>query len=447
MKRKLLLFLGVCLLLFAVACSDSNSNDADTNSSNGDSNSSNGNSNEGSGESEDVEKVTAWAWDQVFNVTALETAGEYYDGDKEFELEVIENAQDDIIQKLNAGLASGTNSGLPNIVLIEDYRAQSFLQAYPDAFYELGDYFDVNDFADYKIATTSHEGKQYGVPFDSGVSGLYVRTDYLDEAGYTVEDLTDITWQEYIEIGKDIKEATGKDMITLDPNDLGQIRMMIQTVGSWYVEEDGSTPSIANNEALHEAFEVYKGMMDAEIVKPNSDWSQFVGAFNSGDVASIPTGNWITASVKPEESQSGDWAVVPIPRLSLDGAVNASNLGGSSWYVLNIDGKEQAADLLGNTFGANVELYEELVTEIGAIGTYIPATESDAYKAEDEFFGGQSIIADFSTWTDEIPGVNYGMHTYAIEDILVEGMQNYLNGKDLSEVLTDAQAQAESQLN
>src|SRR5690625_1374110 len=187
-------------------------------------------------------------------------------------------------------------------------------------------------------------------------------------------------------------------------------------------------------------------MMDADIVKLNSDWSQFVGAFNSGDVASIPTGNWITASVKPEESQSGDWAVVPIPRLSLDDSVNASNLGGSSWYVLNIDGKEQAADLLGNTFGANVELYEELVTEIGAIGTYVPATESDAYKEEDEFFGGQSIIADFSTWTDEIPGVNYGIHTYAIEDILVEGMQNYLNGKELSEVMNDAQAQAESQL-
>src|SRR5699024_12203560 len=112
-----------------------------------------------------------------------------------------------------------------------------------------------------------------------------------------VEDLTDITWQEYIEIGKDIKEATGKDMITLDPNDLGQIRMMIQTVGSWYVKEDGSTPDIADNEALHEAFEVYKGMMDADIVKLNSDWSQFVGAFKIGDVASVVSVNLITAIV------------------------------------------------------------------------------------------------------------------------------------------------------
>lgn len=430
MKKFLLLVLMLVSIFALAACSEEESNSEG----------------ETKGSEADVDTITAWAWDQLFNVTALETAGEFYNGDEEFELEVIENAQDDIIQKLNTGLSSGTTKGMPNIVLIEDYRVQSFLQAYPDAFYELTDYFNTDDFADYKIATTSIEGKQYGIPFDSGVSGLFVRTDYLEEAGYTVEDLTNITWQEYIEIGKKVKEATGKDMITLDPNDLGQVRMMIQSSGSWYVEEDGSTPDIAENEALHEAFEMYKGMMDAEIVKMNSDWSQFLAAFNSGDVATVPTGNWITASVKAEASQSGNWAVVPIPRLSLEGSVNASNLGGSSWYVLNVEGKEKAADFLANTFGSNVDLYEELVTEIGAIGTYIPAMESDAYASEDEFFGGQSIVADLSKWTEEIPGVNYGMHTYAIEDILVVAMQDYLNGKELSEVLKDAQAQAEAQL-
>ena len=48
----------------------------------------------------------------------------------------------------------------------------------------------------------------------------------------------------------------------------------------------------------------------------------------------------------------------PIPRLNLDGAVNASNLGGSSWYVLNIDGKENAAQFLADTFGSNVDFYQ-----------------------------------------------------------------------------------------
>jgi lactose/L-arabinose transport system substrate-binding protein len=63
-----------------------------------------------------------------------------------------------------------------------------------------------------------------------------------------------------------------------------------------------------------------------------------------------------------------------------------------------------------------------------------------------DFFGGQKVVSDFAAWTEKIPQVNYGMHTYAIEDILAVGMQDYLKGKDLDKVLEDAQKQAEEQI-
>ncbi|MBP3040095.1 carbohydrate ABC transporter substrate-binding protein [Bacillaceae bacterium Marseille-Q3522] len=423
--KKLVFFMLISVLLLA-ACSSSDS--------------------DSTAGSNDEKTVTAWAWDPKFNIAALEIADEFYEEDENFKLEIIENAQADIVQKLNTGLSSGTTKGLPNIVLIEDYRAQSFLHAYPDSFFEITDYINTKDFAEYKLAPTSFEGKQFGFPFDTGVTGLYVRTDYLQEAGYTLEDVTNIDWNQFIEIGKKVKEKTGKAMLTLDPNDLGQIRVMIQSAGHWYLEEDGVTPNISGNEALKEAFQVYKKILDEDIAKIVSDWSQFVGAFNSGEVASVPTGNWITPSIKAEAAQSGKWAVVPIPRLSTDGAINASNLGGSSFYVLNIPGKEKAAEFLAETFASDTDFYQKLVTDVGAIGTYLPATEGEAYKNSDEFFQGQSIIADFSEWMNEVKGVNYGMHTYAIEDILIAEMQNYLNGKKIDDVLKDAQSQAEAQL-
>ncbi|MFB3170910.1 extracellular solute-binding protein [Neobacillus sp. 179-C4.2 HS] len=397
---------------------------------------------------EDSNKITVWAWDPNFNIKAMNIAKDTYaQENKDVEIEVIENAQDDIIQKLNTSLSSGTTKGLPNIVLIEDYRAQGFLQAYPDMFHELTGSFNAEDFADYKIAPTSLDGKNYGLPFDTGVTGLYVRTDYLEQAGYSVEDLQNIDWDKYIEIGKKVKEATGKQMLTQDPNDLGLIRMMIQTAGSWYLEEDGVTPNLADNEALKAAFETYKKLLDADLVKPVSDWSQFLAGFNSGDVATVPTGNWITPSIKAEESQSGKWAVVPFPKLpGVADSVNASNLGGSSWYVLNVPGKEKAAEFLGKTFGSNVEFYQTINTEVGAIGTYKPATEGEAYQAADEFFSGQKVIADFAKWTTEIPQVNFGLHTYAIEDILAVEAQNFIKGKDLDKALKDAQGQAETQV-
>ncbi|REJ25570.1 MAG: ABC transporter substrate-binding protein [Caldibacillus debilis] len=423
--KKIFLLLLISVLLLAACSSKSDSGKK-----------------ESTGKDDNV--ITVWAWDPNFNIAALNIAKEFYDGKEE--IKIVENAQDDIVQKLNTGLSSGTLKGLPNIVLIEDYRAQSFLKAYPDAFFPLTDYINPKDFADYKIKTTSFNGKQYGLPFDTGVTGLYIRTDYIKEAGYTVEDFTNITWDQFVEMGKVIKEKTGKYMLTLDPNDLGQIRMMIQTAGKWYLKEDGATPDLAENSALKEAFQIYKKMYESGIAKTVTDWSQFVGAFNSGDVVSVPSGNWLTPSIKAEKSQSGKWAVVPIPRLSAENAVNASNLGGSSWYVLNLPGKEKAAEFLAKTFGSNVDFYQKLVSEVGAIGTYLPATKGENYTKGDEFFGGQPIISDFSKWLEEVPSVNYGMHTYAIEDILVNEMQNYLNGKDLDKVLQDAQKQAESQL-
>ncbi|UHA60038.1 ABC transporter substrate-binding protein [Metabacillus litoralis] len=428
--KKLLVLMMACMMILA-ACSSGSKETVDSES----------------GESSGSNEITVWAWDPNFNIKALNIAKEYYQKENpDVEIKIVENAQADIIQKLNTSLSSGTTKGLPNIVLIEDYRAQSFLQAYPDSFHEITGSFKTEDFASYKLAPTSLDGKNYGLPFDTGVTGLYVRTDYLEQAGYTVEDLKGIDWNEYIEIGKKVKEATGKNMITLDPNDQGIIRMMMQSAGAWYMKEDGVTPFIAGNEALKKSFEVYKAMLDADIVKPNSDWSQFLAAFNSGEVASVPTGNWITPSVKAEASQSGKWAVVPQPKLPDVESVNASNLGGSSWYVLNVDGKEDATDFLAKTFGSNVDFYQDLVTEIGAIGTYIPASTGEAYKAADEFFAGQTIISDFSTWLEEIPQVNYGLHTYAIDDILIVEMQNYLNGKDIDQVLEDAQQQADAQL-
>lgn len=401
-----------------------------------------------SGSSGGSQEVTVWAWDPNFNIAALKLAKERFEAKhQDININIIEYAQADIIQKLNTGLNSGTTKGLPNIVLIEDYRAQNFLQAYPDAFHDMSDVIQPEDFAEYKIGPTSYDGKQYGVPFDSGTTGLYIRTDYLEQAGYTVEDVTNIDWKQFIEVGQKIKEVTGKDMLTQDPNDLGLIRVMAQSAGSWYLKEDGKTPNIADNPVIKEALETYKAMFDANIVKVTSDWSQFLAAFNNGDVASVPTGNWITRSVKAEASQSGNWAVVPIPRLGgSSSSINASNLGGSSWYVMNMDGQDAAASFLAETFGSDSELYSDLLEQIGAIGSLKAAASGSAYEKAEDYFGGQKIYTDFATWTEEVPRVNYGLHTYAIEDILVIEIQNYLNGKDVDSVMRDAQTQAESQL-
>src|SRR5699024_6581006 len=138
----------------------------------------------------DDQSVTVWAWDETFNIAAVNEAKEFYEGK---DVNVVTMSQDDIVQKLNTSLASGNTDGLPNIVLIEDYRIQGYLQSYPDSFSDLSEVVNESDFASYKFAVNKVDDKIYGVPFDSGVAGLFYRTDYLKDAGYEEADLEEIS--------------------------------------------------------------------------------------------------------------------------------------------------------------------------------------------------------------------------------------------------------------
>ena len=282
----------------------------------------------------------------------------------------------------------------------------------------------------------------YGVPFDSGVAALFYRKDLIEQAGYKESDMQDLTWDKYIEIGKAVKEKCGVDWLTLDPSDLGQLRMMLQSAGAWYTDKNGKV-SIDKNDALASAIGVYQELMNAGFVKQVANWDQFVGAFNNGDVATVFTGCWIVPSIKSAENQSGKWAVASFPRMSnVASSVNASSIGGAGWYVLKNTGHEKAAvDFLGKTFGSSAELMYQLGSEISLIPTLKAA---DDYSSKDDFFGGQDVVADLINWTAKVPTVNYGQSTYAVEDIMTEAMQEILNGADVNKTLAAYQTTIES---
>ena len=391
-------------------------------------------------------KITIWAWDEAFNIVAANKAKDIYLKDNpDADIEVVTMSQDDIVAKLNTSLSSGSYEGLPNVVLIEDYRIQGYLTAYKDEFADLSSVAKRDDFAEYKTGVNYVDGKLYGIPFDSGVAETFYRTDLIEQAGYTKEDMQNLTWEKYIEIGKAVKEKTGVAMCTLDPSDIGQIRMMLQSAGSWYTDANGKV-TIADNQALKDAIKIYKDLTESGAVKQISNWDQFVGAFNNGEVASVVTGCWISPSIKKAEDQSGKWAVAAFPKMANNkDSVNASSLGGAGWYVLkNVGNTEKAVDFVGKTFASNVDLMNDLADSITLVSTLNKAAEAPNYKKGSDFYGGQEVFADFAKWTSEVPTVNYSLHTYAIENIMTEAVQAILGGADIDETLKSFQTQIES---
>lgn len=395
--------------------------------------------------SSEKKTLTIWAWDDTFNVKAANEAKAVYQKDNpDVTVNVVSMAQNDIVAKLNTAFESGSMDGMPNIVLIEDYRIQNYLKSYPGVLSDLSDVTKADKFMSYKLKTMTEDGKVYGVPFDSGVACTFYRTDLLKQAGYNDSDMQNLTWDKFIEIGKAVKAKTGKPMITTDPSDLGLIRMMMQSAGKWYVDANGKA-DIQNNAALKKALSIYKELHDDGLTLTVSGWDPAVAAMNQSKVAAAVNGCWYASSIKKAADQSGKWAVAEFPRMAdVSGSVNASNCGGASWYVIDkVPGKDTAKDFLSKTFASDTDLLGSLCKDISLVSTYKDTVSNKNVNTPDTFFSNQTIYKDFANWTDKIPAVNYGTSTYDIESKITETVQSVLKGTSVDDALKNAQTEVE----
>jgi lactose/L-arabinose transport system substrate-binding protein len=395
----------------------------------------------------EAKQITIWCWDPNFNVAIMKEAGSRYTKTHpDVTFNVVDFAKADVEQKLQTGLSSGAGAGLPDIVLIEDYGAQKYLQSFPGAFAPMSDKVDYSGFAPYKVQLMTLDGKVYGMPFDSGVTGMYYRKDYLSAAGFKPEDMQNITWDRFIEIGKQIEAKTGKKMIGIDPNDAGLVRIMMQSAKGWYFDKDGN-PNIVGNAALKASLETFGKLMSSGVYKPAAGWANWVSTFTSGDVAAVVTGVWITGTVKAQADQSGKWGVAPIPALSIEGATHASNLGGSSWYVLAHSAeKDDAVDFLNAEYAKDIDFYQKILTDRGAVGSLMAARGGAAYSVADPFFGGEMVWQNFADWLAKVPAVNYGIFTNEVDAAVTAQVPAIAKGEPIDDALKAIDQQVKTQI-
>lgn len=389
--------------------------------------------------------LTAWSWDTEFNTYALRRAEGFYQKDHpDFQLEIVEASQADIVQKMHVGLAAGSTGELPDILPVEDYKVGAFLASYSDRFYDMTDLVDYSLFAPYKQSCVTWKGRKYGIPWDSGAVVMYYRRDILEQAGYTEADVQDLTWDEYVEMAHAVKEKTGCYISSFREEVLSDFRVYMHSVGVWYIKEDG-TPYFKDNPALEAGIELFVELLENDLSIAAVNRSEQQTYLYEGTIASIINGCWFTPTIQLQKEQSGLWMMAPLPRFDLPGAGHSSNTGGGAWYVIDDrPGSDLAMEFLLETFGGTDELYEALLLEKDIIATYLPTWESDVIRRKNEFFGGQQTALFVTQQAKNIAQVNYGLYTFELEEVLRTALQEVLNGKPVKKALEAAQVQAEA---
>ena len=385
--------------------------------------------------------LTVWCWDPNFNIYAMQQAEKIYQEDHpDFKLDIQENVYSDIETKLITAATSGDYSTLPDIFLMQDYSYHKDVTSFPDVFTELTESgIDFTQFSAGKLADSTVDGKNYGVPFDNGATIMAIRSDIVEEAGLTTDDFKDITWSKFMELAKTVKDKTGTPMLTTSGGS-ELVLEMLQSAGASPIV-DGEV-KIADNEVLKQAVEVYAQLVNEGYMTEYTDWDQYIASMNNGDAAGVINGCWIMSSVQAAEDQAGKWAVVNMPALDdVDGATNYANCGGASWAVSsNCKNTDLAFDFLNATFGADVDLYDDLLVNAGAIASYLPAAQSETYNEGNEFYGGQAVYKDIVEFAGHVPGIDYGAYYSDIRSALTDAITNVVQkNADIDTEIKNAQ--------
>ena len=88
----------------------------------------------------------------------------------------------------------------------------------------------------------------------------------LKKQDIPLDDLTDITWCKFEEIGKDVHEKTGKYLLTSEATGGDTLMMMIQSCGANFVNEDGEA-YIVGNETAEKCVDLYTELVQNDVVK------------------------------------------------------------------------------------------------------------------------------------------------------------------------------------
>lgn len=386
-------------------------------------------------------KLTVWCWDMNFNGAAMNKAAEIYKKtDPNFELEVVDQGDWDTVQtKLSTIASSKDYSQLPDIILIQDNAFQKNYKGYPDVFVDLTNKIDYSKFAEGKTKYSVVDGKNYGVPFDNGAVIYGYRTDILEQAGYTIDQFTNITWSTWLKQAKDVLQKTGKPLLSCQAGSSDIINMMLQSAGASLFDAQGNV-NIVNNDVLYKVADTYMQMLKDGTCIECTDWSGYTDSFTSGSVAGTMTGCWIVATIQKAEDQKGKWKITNIPSLDgVKGATNYSNNGGATWAVTsNCKNVDLAADFFAKTFAGSTDLYDG-VANAGVLATYLPAAKSSVYSQPNEFFGGQPIMQIITEYASHVPAINGGAYYYDARDAVCNAIVKIQSGTDAKTAFQEAE--------
>lgn len=359
------------------------------------------------------DELSIYIWDSDANRATLEAAEYAYQQiDPDFSLKIVDaRSWDNVQNRLCRNGSNNDMSGLPELTLMQDNAAEFMIRNYPEIFSDIkGSSVNWEDFPESKSSLTTIGGVHYAYPYDNSTCIAAYRTDILQEAGYSLRDMTGITWDRWIEIGKDVYDKTGEYLIAIDKSGVDLPFIMMQAEGESCFK-DGEI-NITDSEIMNEIMAFFQNAVSNNCIYFTSNWSTYLDETLSGQkICGAIGGSWLVPNIMANEDNSGKWGITTLPTFS--GKEGYASTGGSSIFILSsCTGKKKqlALDFLdytiGGGYGAQVT-YERGLRDSGFVASYLPCGDYPPYRVSIDFFNGQKIYLDI---------LDYQKNAFAVEN-------------------------------
>lgn len=401
---------------------------------------------------EDDDTLSIYIWDSDANRATLEAAEYAYQQiDPNFSLNIVDaRTWDKVEARLSKSGANKDNSVLPDLTLMQDNAAEFMVRNYPEIFTNISD-SNVNwdDFPDAKEAFTSIGGVRYAYPYDNSTCIAAYRTDILAEAGYTLDNMTGITWDRWVEIGKDVYDKTGKSLIAIDRSGIDLPFIMMQAEGESCFKKGDL--NITDNETMTKIMHFFQAAVSNHCIYFSSNGSNYLDETLSGNkVCGAIGGSWLVPNIMANADNSGKWGITTLPTFS--GRQGYASDGGSSIFVLSsCTGKKKqlAIDFLDYTLGGGdgaQTAYERGLRDSGFLASYLPCGEYPPYREGQDFFNGQKIYLDILGYQDKAASIEHNQYYYILRtNLSKEILLDTVEDEDARPTVANALAVVSSQ--
>ena len=385
-------------------------------------------------------EITVWAWN-VAAKALVESAKNFNQKYPKIKVNVQEyGLAQNVYERYSVILSSGV--GVPDIIQIESDYVQTFAETYPQYFFDMNGYIDIDGKVDPSKISTSYdsEGKLVSIPWDSGPVVMFYREDLFNQAGIDINSI--ITFEDYISAGKKLKEKFPNITMTGLPftQDENLFRCLLVANKSYYLNNKGEI-TVASSKAI-ETLQMIKRLIDEGVAKNTINWDGGIVANKNGELASWIMGGWWGGTIKDQMPEmKGKWKIAPIPAFP-DGA-RASSSGGAGLSITASEPIKQAAALeFIKESLMNVDNQLMMYEKYSLFPSYLPTYDDERFLKSDDYFGDDfnKILADV---TKEIPNVIYASKDFAeIKNTVVSVYEDVLNNnRDIKSALEQAASQ------